>query len=460
MAVAAVPGCADAPRTSSRPPVRIGAGGASQALVARAQLGTVGFVVADGSGRVREAMNADTGLPPASVAKAVTTLYALERLGAGYRFGTRIMATGPVSGGIVQGDLVLVGGGDPTLDTDALAGMASQLASAGVRGISGRFIADGGALPHVPQISADQPLHVGYNPAISGLNLNYNRVHFGWSSGGRAITMDARSGRVVPPVTMSRIEVVARGLPTYTYRAGSGTDNWTVAQGALAGGGTRWLPVRHPDEYTAEVFRVLAATRGIALPDPVIRRGAAQGTVLVTHASEPLPTVLSDMLRFSNNLTAEVVGMAASGQGSVATSGAAMSQWAAARYGIGCDLRDHSGLNGNSRISAASMVAVLAHARNSGLSELMKSEGLFDASGRERMSDSIHIKAKTGTLNFVSGLAGYVNGDMIFATFCADTARRDALGMEDRERPAGNAQWVARARRLQSQLIENWVMQA
>ncbi|MDH2325769.1 D-alanyl-D-alanine carboxypeptidase/D-alanyl-D-alanine-endopeptidase [Cereibacter sp. SYSU M97828] len=450
IAATAVPGCAGAPETSIRPPVR--GGGSASVLVARSGIAQVGYAVADASGNLRDGQDADVPLPPASVAKAITTLYALDRLGSGYRFATRVMATGPVSGGIVQGDLLLVGGGDPTLDTDGLSALVSQLAATGVRGVRGRFVAHGGALPFVPQISDDQPLHVGYNPAISGLNLNYNRVHFGWSGNG-AIRMDAR-GRDVPPVTMSRVQVVARERPVYEYRGGNGVDNWTVAAGALRGGGTRWLPVRHPDEYAAEVFRVLAAARGIALPEPVISRGQAQGTVLVTRTSDPLPTVLSDMLRFSNNLTAEAVGLAASGQGSVASSGRAMSEWA--RRFAPMDLRDHSGLNGDSRISAAAMVRVLAAARASGLRELMKDEGLYDASGREHLSDRIRIKAKTGTLNFVSGLAGYADAgnEYIFAVFCADLSRRRAAVGE--ERPAGGAAWTRGARVLQSRLVESW----
>ena len=54
---------------------------------------------------------ANTRLPPASVGKTITALYALEHLGAGYRFSTRVQATGPVKDGVLRGDLVLVGGG-------------------------------------------------------------------------------------------------------------------------------------------------------------------------------------------------------------------------------------------------------------------------------------------------------------------------------------------------------------
>ncbi|MCP6237338.1 D-alanyl-D-alanine carboxypeptidase, partial [Klebsiella pneumoniae] len=63
-------------------------------------------------------------LPPASVAKALTALYALETLGEDHRFETRLLATAPVVAGRIDGDLILAGGGDPELSTDRLAELA------------------------------------------------------------------------------------------------------------------------------------------------------------------------------------------------------------------------------------------------------------------------------------------------------------------------------------------------
>ena len=64
----------------------------------------------------------------------MTTLYAMERLGPAFRFATRLIATGPIEGGTVRGDLVLTGSGDPTLQTDGLAQMAARPAGAGRHG--------------------------------------------------------------------------------------------------------------------------------------------------------------------------------------------------------------------------------------------------------------------------------------------------------------------------------------
>ena len=87
---------------------------------------------------------------------------------------------------------------------------------------------------------------------------------------------------------------------------------------------------------------------------------------------------------------------------------------------------------------------------------------------RQRVSDAkgrltavkARIVAKTGTLNFVSGLAGYVTPPggrkLAFAIFVADVPRRDAIPRENRERPEGMRSWTARARTLQLRLIDRW----
>ena len=453
----------DAARVAAAPVVVRRGGGA---LVDAAKLGgQVGYLVVDAaSGDVLEARAPETALPPASTAKTITTLYALERLGAGYRFATRLIATGPISGGQIRGDLVLAGSGDPTLSTDVLAGMAAALRARGVTGVSGRFLIYQGALANLRSIDPDQPDHVGYNPAISGLNLNFNRVYFEWkrAADGWNVTMDARSDRVVPPVKMARMKVVARETPLYTFSETGGVDSWTVASGALGKGGSRWLPVRQPGAYAGDVFRTLARAQGITLPEPDSAAATPGGTVLVEVASDPLPLVLEDMLKFSTNMTAEVVGLTASGGAlpTLAASAAQMQGWAAQRFGRAGHFVDHSGLESGSRVAPADMVAALVAAQGGPLRGLLKPFALRDARGREVRNHPVKVQAKTGTLNFVSGLTGYVavpgGRDLAFAIYAADTARRDAVPMAAREDPPGGAAWVRRARVLQSQLIESW----
>ena len=458
--VARLAGAVVAPRTPLAAP-------AADLIAAAGLGGEVGYVVADAAtGLILEARQGGRPMPPASTLKVVTSLYALEHLGAGYRFPTRLIATGPVAGGKVQGDLVLAGGGDPTLTTDDLGDMAAALKARGVTGVTGRFRVWGGALPYLEAIDRSQPAWLGYNPAVAGLNLNYNRVNFVWKRAGKGyeVGMDARAERFAPAVHSARVALADRDLPVFTYRRGQ-VEEWTVATRALGKGGSRWLPVRRPELYAGDVFRTLARADGIALPAPEVAGGAPAGAVLVERASAELPVILRDMMKYSTNMTAEAVGMAASarrGAGSHADSAREMAAWLNRRIGANARFADHSGLAGASRIAPEEMVrALVMLGPRAGLRGMMKEFAFRDEAGRKLKESPVAVEAKTGTLNFVSTLAGFVRApggtDLAFAIFTGDVARRDSVPDAQRENPPGVGPWVKRSKRLQQQLIERWV---
>lgn len=423
-----------------------------------------------GTGQMRQGVNADTPLPPASVLKAITALYALDALGPDHRFETRLLATGALNGDTLQGDLILAGGGDPTMDTDALADLARRLAATGVKRITGRFLVWGGALPYQRQIDPDQPDHVGYNPAISGLALNYNRVHFEWRREGQGwgVAMDARSDNLRPAVRGARVAIVNRSQPIYTYADQDGVETWTVALAALGKGGSRWLPVRRPDLYAAEVFRVLARDSGVELPREVRAEAAPQGRMLAARVSDPLTVILRDMLKFSTNLTAEMVGLAATRartgrlSANLAASATDMTRWAETTLGLsGHRFDDHSGLSESSRMTPAGMVrALLTPIAQAALPALLKDVAMRNAKGQPVKAHPLKVVAKTGTLNFASGLGGYITTPdgtrLAFAVFSVDPAARARISRENREKAPGAAPWNTRAKALQQGLIDVW----
>ncbi len=474
---------ANAPKVSLRPHMRGGVGAGSapsakpaivgiDALIANAGLrGQVVCAVADvKTGLQLEAVKGNTGLPPASVAKALTALYALDTLGGEYRFKTRLIAAGKVRNGVLKGDLILSGGGDPTLTTDDLAAMAGKLKAAGIREVKGSFKVYDGALPYVRSIDGEQPDHLGYSPAVSGIALNFNRVHFEWkrAAKGYSVSMDGRSDRYRPAVAMARMRVVNRRVPVYTYADKNGADQWTVASQALGNKGSRWLPVRKPALYTGDVFRTFARSNGIVLGKPKATRSAGKGgKVVVSHNSVSLRTILKGMLKYSNNLTAEMVGMTATAvkggkPRSLKDSANEMNRWAGRTFGMrGTKLVDHSGLNDDSRMTAKDLVGALVQVRRRGiLRPLLKPIAMRDSRGRVLKGHPIRVDAKTGTLNFVSGLAGYMTAadgtELAFAIFAADTDMRARIKRADREVPNGARGWNKKAKQLQQKLIERW----
>ena len=431
--------------------------------------GRVAFALADmQSGKWLECDNERVGTPPASVTKAITALYALEVLGAEHRFKTQLAATGGIINGEVQGDLVLIGGGDPTLDTDTLAQMAADLKTAGVIGVKGGLKVYQGSLPMVARIDPAQPDHVGYNPAVAGIALNYNRVHFEWrrASGKYSVTMDGRSKKYRPDVSFAAMRIENRDTPIYTYRDLGGRDQWSVARGALGGGGARWLPVRKPALYAGEVLATLAGAQGIRLGKPEVIDDVPAHEVLVRHDSQDLRQILRDMLKWSTNLTAEMVGLAASQRrlGAVSDllgSATEMNRWAQGALGMKSPaLVDHSGLGDGSKLTALDMTRALLAVKDAGFRSILKTFGFRDAKGKRIKDQAIAVDAKTGTLNFVSTLAGYITAqdgrEMVFTIFAADMGKRAKISRAEREGPVGGQAWNKRAKRVQQGLIERW----
>lgn len=418
------------------------------------------------TGALIEAHRGDLRVPPASTAKAVTALYAVQTLGLEHRFITRLESRGgEISNGVLEGDLILRGGGDPTLQTDHLAVLAEALIQRGLRRVSGRFVVDDGALPRLDLIDEGQPVAAGYNPGVSGLNLNFNRVHFGWEQvdGRLRLSLDARSERVAPRVGVISISAAARDLPVYTHQLGEAGEVWTVAATALSRPGSRWLPVRRSALYAGDVLRALLASRGCEVPAPQVGR-ADRGPILAEHRSDPMTQVVRDMLRYSTNLTAECVGLAASQRlggpvSGLTASAGRMNRWIAERYSAtGLALIDHSGLGEDSRVAPREMARYLQAAWREGvLPGLLREQALDDGAAG---AIPVQLRAKTGTLNFVSALVGFAEPrggrPFVFAIASADMRRRRAIRPEDGEQPPGTRAWTGQARGLQQALIARW----
>lgn len=411
-------------------------------VVAHARLDQAGDPLAD-------AALAQAPMMPASLLKAVTALYALDRLGAGRTFATRVLRAGDL--------LVLAGGGDPVLSTDDLDRLAGDLVAAGPPAPA-RFAVWGGALPRLAEIAPEQADHLAYNPALSGMMLNFNRVHLGWRQGGSGMTLEARAARRSPRAYSITAAPAAQADPLSWHRDGA-RERWTVSRGAVKQPGSRWLPVRGPELYAGDVFQTLCRARGLVLPAPEVIADLPTGEVVASHASPPLDTILRGMLAFSTNLTAEAVGLHASGASDPAASARSMGGWLAGQgHGQGFVLADHSGLSADSRVTAEGMVRLLAGpGLAAGLPALLRADPLADDLG-PNPGHAARVRAKTGTLNFVSNLAGYADRGAgpfsAFAVLTADPPHQQATAGQ--ELPPGVLAWTRRSKRLQGAILSAW----
>lgn len=443
--------------------------------------GSAGWLVADlDSGAVLDAREPDRPFAPASVAKLPTAFYVLDRLGSDFRFQTRILAAGDQSDGTLRGDLVLLGGGDPELDTDDLQILVDQMHARGMRHVTGRFIVDGTGGPRAQAIDADQPPDAAYNPALSGLNLNFNRVRLKWDArkGTREMRVSAKAQRLDPEV--AGVQVTLASLPgteMFVHRLEGRTEIWQMNEAGFRGKGARWLPVRRPEIYAGEVFQSLARDREISVLAADAEAAPESGMEIARHQSRPLQPMVKSMLRYSTNLTAEAVGFAASRKEgphvrTLADSSARMNAWAAGIGGFavgdpGFQLANHSGLSTRSRVSPRRMVdvlraAALAQPAEGALRKRLPGGVLDLLQGYNVAAKSVKLDyknldvlAKTGTMDYVRGLAGFVatpsGRRLVFAVFSNDLESRGQNGRR------ADRRWMAQARDFERRLIRGWV---
>jgi D-alanyl-D-alanine carboxypeptidase/D-alanyl-D-alanine-endopeptidase (penicillin-binding protein 4) len=428
----------------------------------------IGFVLIDlDDGRALSEQTADALFIPASVAKLATVYPAQQVLGADFRFQTRLYRAGNA--------LYLKGGGDPVLTNIALRDLARQIQALKPDGGWKAFFYDANATGSAPEVSNGQPIQATYNAGVSALSVNFNRVQVNWSrdEAGK-LAFHARAvadGLNVPADWVRFLPAQSEPPPgaNFLYAGDAAGESWLYAQDlpeTLPEEGAIFLPVKQSALNTAEVFREIAKRNGIALPEPQAGSVPADASLVATVESPPLAEVMTGLLKFSNNMTAELIGLATSHRltGQVLaprTSSAALGDWLRQHLSYvdwtGFKLVNHSGLSSESRASPRQIAAVLM---------AMAREPVLAGMPNRIMGDDpkAAAAAKSGTMDFASGLAGYLTAKsgrrLAFAIFALDREKRTALDASfDRRVLAptpGARNWLGRARGLENTLLKSW----
>lgn len=361
------------------------------------------LLVTDGE-RVLFERQAELLLAPASGMKLVTAAAVLEHLDPGERLPTTVVATGAPAGGVVDGDLWMVGGGDPVLGTadwaasferqpalvTSLEGLADRVVAAGVAEIQGRVLGD---------------------------DSRYDAARYvaGWP--GRYII----SNQVGPLSALS---------------VNDGFEAWEP----------KTVPFADPAAGAAGVFTELLRQRGVLVAGEPGSGTAPAGAARVAVAeSPPVGDLVAEMLRESDNGTAELLtkelGFRVTGQGSTAAGTAAVASTVASLgdgVGTGVVVRDGSGLDPGDRVTCR-LLHSLASADDGGPIDVGLPVAGTDGTLAVRFLDSPvtgALRAKTGSINGVASLSGVVaaqGGEVLsFSSILNDLGREvDALRLQD-----------------------------
>jgi len=394
------------------------------------------------SGRLLYARNAERPFIPASNLKLVVTATAAHHLAPDYRYRTTLYATGPVRGGVLEGDLVLYGRGDPLIGnrygqsrTAVWEALADSLRARGITRVGGGVVADDSYFEatHLRPDWDPYDLRWWYAAPVGALGFNDNsiEVHIAPGAvGSRArVTWEPHSEFV--EVENRTVTVGARGRATVDLERVPGTERVRAVGQVPSGAGSdvEFFAVTSGALYAGTTFREALERRGIAVGRAAVRvvsdpaqSPAGRATPLVEHWSDPLPRVIAPILLNSQNWIAETllktVGREVRGEGSW-DAGLAVERDFLTRV-VGIDpadvaLRDGSGLSGNNRVTPRALVRLLTYVHRTPRMRVVRDN--LPVSGREgslksRFGDMPgRVAAKTGYIGNVDSLSGFVTMD-------------------------------------------------
>ncbi|MGQ0646631.1 MAG: D-alanyl-D-alanine carboxypeptidase/D-alanyl-D-alanine endopeptidase [Gemmatimonadaceae bacterium] len=392
--------------------------------------------------------NAGKLFMPASNQKLLTGSVALTQLGPDFRFSTSVFADGSVDVGVVRGDLRFVGMGDPSI-SDHMAGdamkplrqFADSLAARGITRITGSLVPGTDAFPDAVWgfgWSWDD-MDFPYSAGVDELYFNEGFMELDVRGGdrpGAPVDVQTRPNRVFPRVRVLATTIerdTARLRPRrVTVRQDTADASAIILSGTIGVGDSARLSLTWRDQTRAylEAMRAALSERGItvdggvSLPRATVpdsARPEPDGILLYSVSSPPLSEVLSAFEKPSQNQIGEILlktlGRAKTGVGT-ADSGARVVRdqliaWGAPRDGF--VVRDGSGLSRYNVVSPETIVRLLDAMRTSPhfrvFYDALPIAGI-DGTIRGRMRDTPaqgNVHAKTGTLNMVRSLSGYVN---------------------------------------------------
>ena len=392
------------------------------------------------SGRVLYSRNAATLMMPASNMKIVTLAAAAETLGWDYRFKTTLEATAPIEAGVLKGDLIVRGTGDPTINSRngraaaVFDEWAKALRAAGITRIDGGIVGDATAFDdrRLGQGWAWDYLEAGYAAPVGALEYNENIAAVSIRPGAKA--GNAAELQLPPGTGLGLLYHVLTGEPgsrTNIALERRTYDNYLDVIGTIAVDAapvTRDVAVVTPTKYFAHSLLLALVERGIPVgrvpmdaseraPDAVNE----PRRVLYESLSPPLREIATTMMKVSQNLYAETllkaVGAAKSGAGTAAAGRRAASDLFSA-WGIpesSYVQADGSGLSRYGYVTAGMIVTLLERLHGDpkhreafvATLPIAGKDGTISTRMRATRAEANAV-AKTGSISNARALSGYV----------------------------------------------------
>lgn len=389
------------------------------------------------------ALNAEKLMMPGSTMKIVTLSAAAELLGWDHQFETRVVSIAPLDEGVLHGDLVVVGGGDPSISERSdvpggLRALAREVRDSGITRIEGRVIGDddlfdddglgnGWTLDNLPY---------GYAAPVSALEYNEGSVDLVIRAGaaeGEPVGIQVRPDGSGVTVDNRLVTVAESGAGRLTLRRLPGSLRVTVEGQipAKAPPFARTASVDNPTAFFVSAFRMALIAEGIQVDGDAIdidelpaKPDTAGARTLAAHTSLPLRRLAAAMMKVSQNQYAEMLLKTIGGREHARD---LFRRWNIPDEGY--VIADGSGLSRYNYVASDTLVSILAHMRadpnHAAFVDTLPVTGRDGPLSRRLAGTAAdgRVRAKTGTVDNVRAIAGYVDtasGDTLIFSIIAN----------------------------------------
>jgi len=406
----------------------------------------IGYMLYDLSEKkVIESFNSRKTFIPASTQKVITTIGALDILGKNYKFKTILAKTGFIRDGILHGDLIIKGYGDPLFSMNNLMIFVTALKKVGIKEIEGSIIYDQSHLPFIQRLNPDMDNDLSYNTSVSALSLDFNSIWAHWLVRRRK---NQYSLTLTPSHEGNRNVIdhkKRKDYITYSYNKRNGRETWSLNKAVKKYYGSKRIPVKDPGRHSAFMLQKLCNITGIKTSNKIkagVMPSSAQ--IISTHKSPSVLSMSGALITYSNNMMAELLALSTAKK----LTGKNLNQKDAMSAIVnhykkkipsiswkGINLINGSGLTSKTRLTPEQLTGFLIYADNHyygrrSYRDLLTPGGWGWSMKKRLYTPEVAFKvwSKTGTINYSLGLSGYLFGksgkEYAFTIFVTDYKKR------------------------------------
>lgn len=396
---------------------------------------------------------------PASLTKISTAATVLKRIGLKKRFTTRLVSERPAKKGVLHGDLFLVGGGDPGFTSESMWKLVNDFLRSQIKEVRGRIVVDDSLFTKERYPSGRSPIrvHRAYDAPIGAMSFNWNVgniyikpspklgepaiIYAGPYPGyykiknktktvrGSLKKISATSFKLANPIAGEREQLIIRG---------------TI--GIRSKEKVHYQKIEDPDFWSGQNLKWFLASRGVkVLGGVTVGKAPVKNVVLAKQESQPLSFSIYQLMKYSNNLVAEILTKHLSLiKNKKATEQGGIQEIESYLSSIGLEkgkdflIKSSSGLSKLNKFKPIAIFKIIQDMNRSPdiypefLSALSIS-GL-DGSLKNRMHNPLlahWLRGKTGTLRGVIGLSGVIHKEMpMGVVFIFNGAQKNSLVAE------------------------------